>query len=181
MVVRRRRFQPAARMSLTSRPAAPSNGAVEAEKSLRKDRKDEAPLPEVTADRSPTRCPFCHDACGPEDARAMVCQQCLSRHHAPCWREGGERCASCGSRRALAPAAPRILLAPAEVALLRKGLSREAVERVVRRLNVSEADAQAALLEAAAQELAGASTPGNTLVRLVAVIFFFIWLIVLAS
>ena len=41
----------------------------------------------VTAARSPVRCPYCHDACGPEDPRAIVCQQCLSRHHQGCWRE----------------------------------------------------------------------------------------------
>jgi hypothetical protein len=39
------------------------------------------------------------------DAAATVCAGCLSRHHAPCWREGGA-CGSCGQARALeAPSA----------------------------------------------------------------------------
>ncbi|MCO5165495.1 MAG: hypothetical protein M9894_03885 [Planctomycetes bacterium] len=116
-------------------------------------RKGDADDHTVTAARSPTRCPYCHDACGPDDPRATVCQGCLSRHHEGCWREGGDRCASCGGGRALAPTAPEVRVAPAEVELLRRGLPREALERLVRRLGVAEAEAALALLSAASREL----------------------------
>lgn len=49
------------------------------------------------------RCPFCHE--GAEAEGSVVCQGCLARHHEPCWTEAGGRCGSCGSERALAPAA----------------------------------------------------------------------------
>lgn len=169
---------------MTWPPRGSSNGRVEGthDKSSRKDRKDGAP--EVTAERSPTRCPYCHDSCGPDDPRATVCQQCLSRHHAGCWREGDAQCASCGSKKALAPSTPAIALAPAERELLRRGLPREAIERVTRRLQVSEVEAQAALLELACQDLVKAragSDRSQNAVALAAVIGFFIWMIVLAS
>ncbi len=51
---------------------------------------------------SPTRCPYCHDACAPE-ADVRVCAGCLARHHAACWGEG-QACASCGATDALARA-----------------------------------------------------------------------------
>lgn len=122
----------------------------------------EAVAGQVTAARSPVRCPYCHDACGPDDPRAMVCQQCLSRHHAGCWSEGGGRCASCASTRALQPSAPALVVSPAELTLLRVGAGREAVERLARRTGASDADARAALLDAACRELAalGRSTDG---------------------
>lgn len=126
---------------------------------------------QVTASRSPVRCPYCHDACGPDDPRAMVCQQCLSRHHAGCWSEGGGRCASCASTRALQPTAPAIVVSPAELTLLRVGAGREAVERLMRRVGATDADARAALLEAACRELAkrGQAEPAIvTLVKLIA-------------
>lgn len=132
------------------------------------------------ASRSPVRCPYCHDACGPDDARAVVCQQCLSRHHDGCWREGGGRCASCSSARALTPVAPALKVAPAELELLRRGLPREAVERLSRRLSVGAAEATAALLEAASQDLARAATPSlaPAVVRIVAILATMIFLIV---
>ena len=153
------------------------------EKSPRKERKEGEP--EVTAERSPTRCPYCHDACGPEDARARACQQCLSRHHAACWREGGERCASCGSKKALAPTTPDVKVTAKELDLLRRGLPQEAIERVVRRTEVSEADATRALLEAACGALLGSKGLSdnalNAIVMCVLGVGFFIWMIVLAS
>lgn len=59
----------------------------------------------VKVARSPTRCPFCHEDVA-ADSAATVCQACLSRHHAPCWSEGG-RCGSCGQTRALEAAPER--------------------------------------------------------------------------
>lgn len=137
--------------------------------------------PTVTAARSPVRCPYCHDACSPEDAAAIVCQQCLSRHHGGCWREGGGRCASCSSTRALQPSPPQVTVAPAELELVRRGLAREAVERVVRRLQVTEAEATTALLEAASRALSRTSrgpTVAGALVAIVAILATMIFLIV---
>jgi hypothetical protein len=108
---------------------------------------------QVEVARSPVRCPYCHDACSPEDGAAIVCQMCLSRHHGACWREGESHCASCGSDRALQGAAPTIEVAPAELALIGKGLTREALERVMRRTEATETEALRALLEAAGREL----------------------------
>lgn len=170
---------------LTGEPPAALNGGM--------DTRERPRDPKGTTDHegagvhmahSPVRCPYCHDACGPEDARAMVCQQCLSRHHGACWREGGGRCASCGSTRALAPATPEVRLAPAELELVRRGLPREAVDRVVRRLGVSEADATAALLEAASQALARASRePGasHVAVKIVAIVAAMIVLLAIVA
>lgn len=42
---------------------------------------------------SPTRCPFCHDGFSGQE-QAVVCGQCLSRHHPACWAGS---CASCRS------------------------------------------------------------------------------------
>jgi hypothetical protein len=52
---------------------------------------------------SPTRCPYCHDEAAAA-ADAWVCQDCLARHHAACWRERGA-CSSCASTRHLEPPA----------------------------------------------------------------------------
>lgn len=49
--------------------------------------------------RSPSRCPYCHDACAEADA-VTVCRGCLARHHLECW-DAGEACAACGGVRAL--------------------------------------------------------------------------------
>ncbi|MCO5165905.1 MAG: hypothetical protein M9894_06005 [Planctomycetes bacterium] len=49
--------------------------------------------------RSPSRCPYCHDACAEADA-VSVCRGCLARHHLECWDAGGA-CAACGGVRAL--------------------------------------------------------------------------------
>jgi DNA-directed RNA polymerase subunit RPC12/RpoP len=106
----------------------------------------------VDVSQSPVRCPYCHDSCTAETAGAIVCQVCLSRHHGACWREATS-CASCGSKRALKGGPPEVTVSPADVKLLRRGLSREAVERVARRCEVDEAHATRVLLEAAAHEL----------------------------
>ncbi len=137
--------------------------------------------PPVSVAQSPVRCPYCHDACSADDARVIVCQRCLSRHHGGCWREGEGRCASCGSTKALQATAPVVKVAPAEVELLRRGLPREAVERVVRRLDVGEAEATSALLEAASRALARARTGpsfAGALVSIVAILATMIFLIV---
>jgi hypothetical protein len=106
----------------------------------------------VSVARSPTRCPYCHDDCAPEGA--VVCEGCLSRHHAGCWREGGDHCASCQGTRALRGSEPpKLAVAPAELELVRKGSTPEAVQRLARRAKVTEAAATTALLEAAAAEL----------------------------
>jgi hypothetical protein len=137
----------------------------------------------VEVAQSPTRCPYCHEGCEPEDPRAIVCQACLSRHHDGCWREGGSKCASCGKTRALQATAPAIEVAPADVELLRKGAVREAVQAVMRRLSVAEVDAARALLERAAQELVGAKArPSvahaliNGIVAIVTVVMVFVFL-----
>lgn len=133
--------------------------------------------PQVEVAGSPVRCPYCHSDCQPEDEAAIVCQRCLSRHHGGCWREGGGRCSSCSSTKALASAAPTITVAPAELKLLESGLAREAVERLTRRLGVSEAQATAALLEAAARQLqaqGGRLLTPKTLVALVAIVGAFL-------
>ncbi len=127
----------------------------EAHKELPRQLKEERQAEEtkLEVDRSPVRCPYCHDSCTAEDLAAIVCQQCLSRHHAPCWREAG-RCASCSSTRSLSGEAPVIEVSPAEVTLIARGLSREAVEKLRRRHpDLSEAEALRALLEAASGEL----------------------------
>ena len=113
----------------------------------------EKSAPQVEVAGSPVRCPYCHTDCQPEDEAAIVCQRCLSRHHGGCWREGGARCSSCGSTEALKRDPPEIEIAPAELKLLEKGHAREAIERVQRRLSVSEALATTALLEAAGSKL----------------------------
>jgi hypothetical protein len=58
-----------------------------------------ASAPDLRVEASPTRCPYCHDGVDQAELqRALVCQTCLSRHHAECWLD---RCASCGSEQAL--------------------------------------------------------------------------------
>ena len=104
---------------------------------------------------SPTRCPFCHEGCSPDAADVLVCRDCLSRHHAACWREGEHRCASCGGRRPLEGTAPKP--SPRERALVRRGLADEAAANMARRVGISDAEARAALLDAAARELSEAS------------------------
>lgn len=132
--------------------------------------------PQVEVQASPVRCPYCHTDCQPEDEAAIVCQRCLSRHHGGCWREGNNACSSCGSTKALKSAAPEITIAPAELKLVQEGLSREAVERVQRRLGVSEAAATTALLEAASHKLRTDQTrmPPGAIVALVAVVMAFL-------
>ncbi len=54
---------------------------------------------------SPTRCPYCHgELAAAQFAAALVCERCLSRHHADCWVDA---CASCAGDRPLGrPARP---------------------------------------------------------------------------
>ena len=129
---------------------------------MKQQHKAKAPEDEVEVEvaGSPVRCPYCHDTCTAEDTRAIVCQKCLSRHHGACWREGQHRCASCGSRKALKESAPVLRVAPAELELVRRGLPREAVDKLQRRYQgIEEADALRALLEAAARELSERALP----------------------
>jgi hypothetical protein len=48
--------------------------------------------------RSALRCAHCAEPLASSPARVHVCERCLGRHHAGCWRE---RCASCGADQAL--------------------------------------------------------------------------------
>ena len=52
----------------------------------------------VRVEGAPTRCPFCHESCSADEA--LVCRDCLARHHSECWGESGS-CGSCGSEVAL--------------------------------------------------------------------------------
>jgi hypothetical protein len=128
---------------------------------------DDGVAEKVVVAAPPSRCPWCHDECAPEGS--VVCQACLSRHHAPCWREGG-KCASCGQARAMQGAPPTLVIAPAELELVRRGAVREAVERLAARTKASEGDAARALLEAVARELADRKSPLVTLA--ITVVFF---------
>ena len=62
---------------------------------------------EVSVQNSPTRCPFCHEECGPAEEH-VVCTDCLARHHSACW-ESNASCANCSSTRVLRPAPPPVL------------------------------------------------------------------------
>ncbi len=55
----------------------------------------------VEVERSPQRCPYCHDEVDSRDEDWLACAGCLARHHEDCWRELG-RCSSCGDDRSLA-------------------------------------------------------------------------------
>jgi hypothetical protein len=55
----------------------------------------------VEVDRSPNRCPYCHDEVLAAEEDWLACADCLARHHDECWRELG-RCSSCGRDRSLA-------------------------------------------------------------------------------
>jgi hypothetical protein len=54
--------------------------------------------PKIVVNAGVLRCPFCHDEVAPE--KSIACRDCLARHHAPCWEEGG-RCAACRSTHKL--------------------------------------------------------------------------------
>jgi len=60
--------------------------------------------PKLKVERSPTRCPYCHDECTAADPN-VACHDCLARHHTACWQEGAS-CGSCGSTRFMEPATP---------------------------------------------------------------------------
>lgn len=62
--------------------------------------------PRVNVAMSRVRCPYCHDDVAPEAGEWVACAGCLSRHHEPCWDEGGS-CSACGAEGRLAPSAPR--------------------------------------------------------------------------
>lgn len=46
----------------------------------------------IKVKQSPNRCPYCHDHCEVEEA--VVCRDCLARHHVGCWNEG-VGCSAC--------------------------------------------------------------------------------------
>jgi hypothetical protein len=48
----------------------------------------------VRFSQAPQRCPFCHSQVALEHDRWVACRQCLARHHAACWGEGGA-CGAC--------------------------------------------------------------------------------------
>lgn len=56
----------------------------------------------VHVHRSPTRCPFCHDAIALDADPWVVCESCLSRHHSDCWQIH-KQCASCHETGYLQP------------------------------------------------------------------------------
>lgn len=53
----------------------------------------EDPAPREDVRVHANRCPFCHDDVQPKES--VVCQDCLARHHPPCWAES----AGCGTCR----------------------------------------------------------------------------------
>jgi hypothetical protein len=59
----------------------------------------------ISVERSPTRCPYCHENVDAQGESWIVCASCLARHHAACWRDHG-RCAACDARAALETPAP---------------------------------------------------------------------------
>lgn len=82
------------------------------------------------------RCPYCHDACAPDDDN-VVCNECLARHHRHCWGEGGERCSNCRSTTAAGgggggPREPRPAPRPTAAPKPLEGASLEALPPFVR-------------------------------------------------
>lgn len=63
------------------------------------DRPDEVPTPAPQFRHSPSRCPYCHDACTESDDVA-VCRRCLAPHHAECW-SAAKSCGTCRGERVL--------------------------------------------------------------------------------
>jgi hypothetical protein len=61
--------------------------------------KERPPEPQVRRKPGETRCPFCHEECLSTE-NVCACVECLARHHAACWAEGGS-CSSCGASQAL--------------------------------------------------------------------------------
>ena len=61
----------------------------------------------IRVDRSPTRCPYCHQSLSLSPAEGetdwLACAQCLGRHHTSCWSEG-RGCAACGASTPLTAA-----------------------------------------------------------------------------
>ncbi len=81
----------------------------------------------VEVQRSPTRCPYCHEECRSSESN-VACHECLARHHAGCWDEAAS-CASCGCDRRMEPAARAPLTRERIVsALVEAGHTREEVE-----------------------------------------------------
>jgi hypothetical protein len=75
---------------------------------MQKVRKPTPPMPRPAADEADLhsdqgplihRCPFCRE--GADADTSVVCRDCLTRHHAACWDEGGAKCSSCGGARRL--------------------------------------------------------------------------------
>lgn len=99
---------------------------------------------QVAVERSPTRCPYCHDECTSEDEN-VACHECLARHHQACWEEAG-RCSSCSSERRMeAVALPALTRTHARKLLREAGYPLSQVQAV---LDVASGTQQAALNEA---------------------------------
>lgn len=71
--------------------------------------------PKVEVDRSPTRCPYCHDNVHPAQDAWVVCSDCLARHHKECWQDA-PRCGACGQTSYLEPASMTQFRSPAGAA-----------------------------------------------------------------
>lgn len=93
--------------------------------------RESSPLDQIKPSfkQSPSRCPFCHDDVTPE--ASVVCQECLARHHQPCWSEGG-RCASCSSTHVMQAVKPPLSWEVAYSILAERGYERAAVDRALR-------------------------------------------------
>lgn len=68
--------------------------------------------PRIEVNRSPTKCPYCHDDVRPAEDAWVVCSDCLARHHKECWQDSA-RCSSCGQTSFLEPAGLTVFRAPA--------------------------------------------------------------------
>jgi hypothetical protein len=80
---------------------------------------------------APTRCPYCHEE-ATASADVLVCQDCLARHHAECWRERNA-CSSCSSTRRLEPPARQPLtVSRAREALIAAGFEATEVDSILR-------------------------------------------------
>lgn len=68
--------------------------------------------PKVEIDKSPTRCPYCHENVKLAEDVWVVCADCLARHHKECWQDAA-RCCACGQTAHLEPAGMTAFRAPA--------------------------------------------------------------------
>ena len=86
--------------------------------------------PRVEIDRSPTRCPYCHENVRLAEDAWVVCAECLARHHKECWQDA-LRCSACGQTGCLEPASMTQFRAPARPAAITERLSRSLPTLVV--------------------------------------------------